>query len=117
MTHEREDNMTRFKDFGTPEVSKEPITFAIYGEEFTAVPEIQGKTLMSFVARANTEDAAAGAALTLEFFERVLTDESWKRFSALTDSKDRTVSVELLANIVTWLIEEYTSRPEEPRED
>jgi len=108
--------MTRFKDFGSPTTTKEPITFAIHGEEFTAVPEIQGRVLMSFVERAGSEDAAAAASLTIEFFEKVLTEDSWTRFSALTESKDKVVPVELLAEIVGWLIEEYTDRPEEPRE-
>ena len=109
--------MTRFKDFGAPETKNEPITFKLHGEEFTAVPEIQGATLMSFVERAGSNDPAAGAKLTVEFFKSVLVDESWERFEALTTSKTKIVPVELLADIVSWMIEEYTNRPEEPRED
>ncbi|UVG35129.1 tail assembly chaperone [Microbacterium phage Cece] len=108
--------MTRFKDFGAPAQTKEPITFALHGEEFTAVPEIQGRVLMSFVERAGSENPAEAANLTIEFFRKVLVDESWERFEALTEDKEKIVSVELLAEIVSWLIEEYTNRPEEPRE-
>ncbi len=108
--------MTRFKDFGSPVADKEEISFSLHGEKFTAVPQIQGRILMSFVERASSNDPAAAAAITIEFFEKVLTDESWERFNALTSSKTKVVSVETLAEIVSWLIEEYAGRPEEQRE-
>lgn len=109
--------MARFKDFGSPKSKNEEITFDLHGETFTAVPEIQGRILMSFVAQAGGDDAAAAAALTMEFFEKVLTDESWARFDKLTSSKDKVVTVEVLAEIVSWLIEEYSAREEAQRED
>lgn len=108
--------MARFKDFGSPKSEKESPTFKLHGEEFVAVPEIQGVTLMSFVEAASSENTAEAASLTVKFFEEVLEEESLERFRKLTKSKTKNVSVETLADIVTWLIEEYSQRPEEQRE-
>ena len=110
--------MARFKDFGSPAADKtEPLTFALYGETFHAVPAIQGKTLMGLVKGANIDDPSESADMVLGFFDKVLLPESQTRFQTLTDSQDKIVPVETLAEIVGWLVEEYSGRPEEPRED
>lgn len=108
--------MARFKDFGAPAADKtEPLTFALYGETFHAVPSIQGKTLMSLIKDASIDDPSESAAMVLGFFDKTLLPESLERFTALTESTDRIVPVETLAEIVGWLVEEYSGRPEEPR--
>jgi hypothetical protein len=110
--------MSRFKDFGSgnPE-DKAPLSFKIHGEEFNCVKEIQGKVLLDLVSKAgNQDDPSAAAEMIDGFFRTVLQDESMERFDALLKSKDRIVSVETLAEITGWLVEEYTSRPEEQPE-
>lgn len=110
--------MARFKDFGSPAADKtEPLAFRLYGEDFYAVANIQGKTLMGLIKDSNVEDPAESAAMVLGFFEKVLLPDSLPRFNALIESQDRIVPVETLAEIVGWLVEEYSGRPEEPRED
>ena len=110
--------MTRHKSFGKPAgASKDPITFDLFDETFTAIPEIQGTTLMGLMKANDPDDPAASASIILDFFPLVLEDESNERFQALTHSKDKIVGAELLAEIVGWLVEEYSGRPEEPRED
>jgi hypothetical protein len=52
-----------------------------------------------------------------QFFNHVLTDESYERFSALLEDKNRIVLVETLSEIVSWLMVEYTNRPEKQPED
>ncbi len=47
-----------------------------------------------------------------DFFNYVLTDESYVRFDALLESKDRIVPVEALGEIVGWITEQLTARPE-----
>lgn len=109
--------MARFKDFGSPaKNSDEPLTFRLYDETFHAVPAIQGKTLMGLIKDANIEDPSESAAMVIGFFDKVLVPESLERFTALTESKDKIVPVETLAEIVGWLVEEYSGRPEELRE-
>jgi hypothetical protein len=109
--------MARFKDFGSPAANQdEPITFSLYGENFHAVPAIQGKTLMGLIKDADMDNPAESANMVLGFFDKVLVPESLERFTALTESKDKIVPVETLAEIVGWLVEEYSGRPEELRE-
>lgn len=110
--------MARFKDFGAPAADKtEPLTFRLYGEDFHAVANIQGKTLMSLVKDTNADDPAESANMVLGFFDKVLIPTSLAKFNELIESQDRIVPVETLAEIVGWLVEEYSGRPEEPRED
>lgn len=103
----------RFKDFGSRDTSGlEPLGFALEGEQFDCVPEIPGKFLLDLVQDSASEDPATSAAVVTRFFARVLTDESHTRFQALGEDKDRIVTVETLGEIVAWLMEEYTNRPE-----
>lgn len=111
--------MTRTKDFGNgPDLSKiEPLDFTLHGEKFDCVPAIQGNVLINLIKDSQSEDAATAAEVTSTFFSSVLTDESYERFEALINSKDKIVEVDTLGEIVGWLVEEYSKRPEEPRED
>lgn len=42
----------------------------------------------------------------MTFFETVLTDESWKRFDERSKSKDYPITLQMLADISTWLLSE-----------
>lgn len=110
---------SKFKDFGSLSTDKEakpPISFKLYDEEFHCVPEIQGKVLLDLVADASSQDPIKNAALIDDFFGHVLTDESLDRFNALLTSKEKIVSVNALGEITAWLVEQYSSRPEEQPE-
>ena len=54
--------------------------------------------------------------IVTKFFEFVLKPESLKRFNALVSDPERIVSVETLAEITAWLVEEYTNRPNQQPE-
>ena len=115
MTENNETTTRRFKDFGTGsqrDAGAEPPVFKIHDEEFTCVPQIQGKFLLDIVKMSSNADAGDTARMISDFFEGVLEDESYARFSALLVDKHRVVSVETLSEIVGWLIEEYANRPE-----
>lgn len=106
--------MPRFKDFGgTTESNLEAVTFKLHGEEFTCVKELQGKILLDLVADSSNEDPAKVAHTMNKFFKTVLLDESYDRFDALLNDKEKIVPVETLAEITTWLVEEYSDRPKE----
>lgn len=112
--------MTRSKNFDEGEdkaPAKEPITFKLKGEEFTAIPEIQGLVLMDLVKRSQSEDPTESFEMMMELFDNALEDESLERFRALVKDKKRIVSLEKLTEVVSFLIEEYANRPEEQRED
>lgn len=108
----------RFKDFGTGgEVASEPITFKLHGEEFTAIPTIQGKVLMDLVSKSQSEDSIEAMNTISKFFSSVLVDESLERFDALLEDKERIVTMETLGEIIGWLVEEYSGRPNQQPED
>lgn len=110
--------MAKFKDFGSgsAQTESEPISFKLYEEEFHCVGALQGKTLLSFVADSGSEDPAKQAQTIEKFFNYVLTEDSLNRFNALQETKDKIVSVETLGEIIGWVVEQYTDRPEEQPE-
>mgnify|MGYP003343442515 CR=1 FL=1 len=105
--------MARFKDFGNPSesVTKEKLSFKLYDEEFECIPALPGKTLLDFAAISASEDGGESAKAITGFFEKVLLPESYERFEKLAEDPDRIVSVETLAKIIEFLIEELTDRP------
>jgi hypothetical protein len=112
--------MARFKDFGTGKTditNAQPLSFKLYDEEFYCLPRIQGKVLLEFVQSANSANAVDNARIIQTFFEKVLKTDSYLKFDALLDDKERIVTVETLSDIVGWLIEEYSDRPEAQPED
>lgn len=106
--------MTRKKDFGTgPDLSAiEPISFTLHGEEFHCAKQVPGKVLLSLVKGGVSEDPGESAAVIDKFFETVLLPESLERFNVLVVDPNRIVTVDTLADIVNWLMEEYSDRPE-----
>lgn len=102
----------RFKDFGSggSEI-KNPLSFKLHGEEFNCHPAIQGKVLLDIVANAEANEGAGAAKVITDFFKACMPEESYVRFDALLTKPDKIVTVETLAEITAWLVEEYSSRP------
>lgn len=105
--------MARFKDFGAPfdADSAEKVVFKIYDEEFACYPQLQGKVLLEFVKNSNSEDLVDSVTAVTDFFQKVLVPESFERFEALANDPNRIVSVSTLAEIVSWVMEQYSDRP------
>lgn len=102
----------RFKDFGSgAEISKEPLSFRLYGEDFECHPSLQGKVLLDIVANADSNDGAGMAKTIGEFLEVAIKPESKERLDALMSDPDRVVDVETLGEIMGWLVEQYSARP------
>ena len=105
---------TRFRDFGSGgDEEKKPLSFKLYNEDFNCIPAVQGKLLLDLVKDSGADDPAKSAAIIDKFFSQVLTDESYERFDALLKHKEKIVSMDTLAEITGWLVEEYTDRPTE----
>lgn len=104
----------RFKDFGSGagEVDKSPLSFKLYDEEFHCRPALQGKVLLDMVSGTSGDETGMEAAKVVnDFFGFVLQEESLERFNVLLEDPDKIVTVETLAEITGWLVEEYTGRP------
>lgn len=109
--------MEKFKDFGSPELAdKGMISFKLFDEEFFGVPALPGKILLDLVGRSGSDNAADQASIMTDFFASALSEESLERFNALIVDKERIVTTETLGEITGWLIEQYSSRPEEQPE-
>jgi hypothetical protein len=103
---------TRFKDFGTGgEVSSEPISFKLHGQDFECHPNLQGRALLELAANSSEEDGAAAAKTINDFFSAALKPESYTRFEVLLKDPNTIVTVETLGEITAWLVEEYSARP------
>lgn len=108
---------TRFKDFGSGiQEEAEPLAFKLHGEDFECYPQVQGKLLLDLVADSSSGDPAKQSAIVTKFFEYVLKPESKERFDSLISDPERIVTVDTLAEITEWLIEEYTNRPNQQPE-
>jgi hypothetical protein len=119
MTPKMTDSKTptiRHKSFGSRKLKgSTPLTFDLLEGKytFTAKSRIQGALLLDFVAQTEDGGAAAAAHLT-DFISAVLkTDEDRELFSSVihSDDEDDTIEIEDLADIVSWLVEEYSQRP------
>lgn len=103
---------TRFKDFGTGGlVATEPVSFKLHGEDFECRTALQGKVILEMAALSSGENVGGSASAINTFFERALKEESYNRFQKLLDDPDKIVSVESLAEIAGWLVEQYSGRP------
>lgn len=92
----------------------EPVTFDIFDQHFTAVPKVQGIVLMELIeATEDGEKASIGA--LLGFLKSVLIDGDFDRLNALLHDTDpsKVIDIEDIADIVGYLVSEYTSRPTE----
>jgi hypothetical protein len=103
---------TRFKDFGTGgSVNTEPVSFKLHGEEFECHKNLQGSALLSMASAGDGADASTAAKTMYKFFETALTKESYAKFSVLLSDPEKIVTVETLAEIAGWLVEQYSGRP------
>ena len=105
----------RFKDFGNGNDGAivEPLSFKLHDTEFLCYPELQGKVLLDMASMVSDAGGAGSAAVLLKFFEKALTPKSKVDFDEMLLSTDKIVKIEMLGEITTWLIAEYSNRPQQ----
>lgn len=108
----RHRSFTTKTDENDPETNLEPITFDLHGETFTAFPQVQGIVLMEFI-EANSLGGNATIAALKQFLNNSMESSEYTRLHDLLSTKDpkKNTPIEVIAEIVSYLIEEYTSRP------
>lgn len=109
------------KTFSVGSQRTEPLTFDLQGTdtkgnpiepiEFECLPDVQGEVLTEMVASVRNGDGMVMATKVPEFIKSCMAEGEAERFDQITHSKNIVVQVELLAQIMTWLMEEYTQRP------
>lgn len=90
----------------------EPIEFELEGETFEAYGQVPGAVLLEFIA-ASAEESTGTAGAILAYLKSSMDKENYKRFDKLIHDPDKTIQLQVLADIVSYLVEERSSRPTE----
>lgn len=94
-------------------VEVEPIPFELEGETFEAYGQVPGAVLLDFIDASSREDSSGTAGAILGYLKSSMNAENFKRFDKLTRDPEKVIQLQVLADIVAYLIEERTSRPTE----
>lgn len=110
--------MTRFKKFsgGTKITDFEPLEFDLNGEHFKCNAAIQGSVLLDFARFSDSEGGDSATAL-YEFLRASMPADEYDRLQAVLHDPDVIIDIELIGEIVSWLVEEYAERPTKQPED
>lgn len=104
--------MARHKTFagGTSISEFEPINFTLNGEEFNCHPAIPGAVLLEFVKDADSGTGDSAKAL-YNFLASSMPEEEYEKLQKTLKNPKVIIEIETIGEIVTWLVEEYSSRP------
>lgn len=105
--------MARFKKFaGGKKISDfEPLNFELNGTQFNCFPAIQGSVLLEFVRDASSESGGDSAAALYNFLSSAMPTEEYAKLQGVLHDPETIIEIDLIGEIVSWLVEEYSSRP------
>jgi hypothetical protein len=108
-----DDNM---KDFKTAAASAEgPVRFTIDGEVYEAAPVMPAEALLAVTGLIDNTSQSAQVQGIVAFLDDALLADSSRRLSERMRSKENPISLQEVAEVGRWLIEEvYTGRPTVP---
>lgn len=101
----------KLKSFQFDTAETEPIEFELGGETFTAYGETPGAVLLDFAARSGGDSIQDTATAILGYLKSSMDSENWERFDKLIRDPAKNVPTSVLSDVVSFLIEERTSRP------
>lgn len=87
-----------------------PITFELEGEEFQAYGSIPGAILLDFISSSDENSSATARGIT-DYLAVAMPTAEFARFDAFIRDPENNIELEVLSEIVSYLIEEQTSRP------
>lgn len=104
--------MARHKSFagGTKISEFEPLNFSLNDEEFNCHPAIPGAVLLEFVRDADSGTGDSAKAL-YNFLSSAMPDEEYERLQKQLKNPEIIIDIDVIGEIVAWLVEEYSSRP------
>lgn len=94
-----------------------PLSFELNGETFNVKPIVQGGYLLKFVSQADSDSGGEASGALFRFFDDVMEPPERIRFQTMLDDPDTIIDIELIGEIVAYLMEEYTARPTVGREN
>lgn len=115
--------MARHRSFTTGNNPSEPVTFDIDGETFTCVDSMPGSVLLEHTRRLTSDDVSVATGELLDMWSDVLDDEpgtdehgnptvsEHDRFRTFIDDPARRVDVQLLGQILQYVLGELARRP------
>lgn len=104
----------KIKSFTSKKTEKaEAIQFELEGESFEAYGQVPGAVLLDFIGATDGDSTGKSATSILKYLESSLDAENFKRFDKIIRDPEKLIEIEVLAEIVSYLIEERTSRPTE----
>lgn len=101
---------------GTPISEFAPIEFDLNDQTFKCKPALQGAVLLEFVAKADGDSGGAAAGALYGFFEDAMEESEYVRFRDYLKRDDLIIDMEVIGEVASWLVEEYTARPTQPSE-
>ena len=104
--------MARHKSFagGTKISEFEPLNFSLNSEEFSCHPAIPGAVLLEFVRDADSGTGDSAKAL-YNFLASAMPEDEYARLQKTLRNPEVIIEIETIGEIVSWLVEEYASRP------
>ena len=111
--------MARFKKFegGTKLSDFDPLEFELNKQLFSCKPAIQGSVLLEFVRDADSESGGDSAKALYNFLQAAMDEKEYARLQTVLRDPDVIIDIELIGQIVSWLVEEYAARPTKRPED
>jgi hypothetical protein len=86
------------------------VGFELGDKTYLCKPDIQGAVILEFIAAAEGGTSGAAAKI-LPFFEEIMPEDEHEKFQEHIKSPKEIVELELLSDIVGYVIEQYTDRP------
>lgn len=92
-------------------VPTDGLEIEINGRSFPCRPKIAGITILDFTSKMDEEDPVAMSRGLVDFLSACIDPSVEKDWHAFISDPDNDVDIEVLAEIVGYLTEEYTNRP------
>lgn len=90
-------------------VAAEPIEFNLLDETIVAYGEVPGIVLLNFVAKSGKDFSTSSEAI-LEYLEASMDEENLEKFNRIVNDPENIIELEVLSDIVGYLIETRTER-------
>jgi hypothetical protein len=109
--------MARTKKFsgGTKITDFDEVFFELNEQRFDCHRAIQGAVLLEFARYADEE--GGGAKALYDFLKGSMSESEYERLQAVLRDPEVIIDIEVIGEIVSWLVEVYSSRPTSPPED
>lgn len=102
----------KIRSFSKNKAKAPRIKFEVLEETFEAYGSIPGAVLLDFIGSSDDNSSATARGIG-DYLKSALPADEYERFNAFTRDPENNIELEDLSEIVSYLIEEQTSRPTE----